>query len=74
MKLTVKPYKSPSGQEYYVLYDWYWYHCGLYSSQEQAEQDAIKILEEEKERRLKRPEAERVYYELQGDTIVRGME
>lgn len=74
MKITVRPYKSSTGQEYFVLYDWYWYNCGLYTSQEKAEQDAIRILEEEKERRLKRPETERVYYELQGETIVRGVE
>jgi hypothetical protein len=53
MKLSIKKQKSPNGQEYYVIYDWYWYNCGLYNSLEKAEETIINIFEEEKLRRQK---------------------
>ena len=71
MKLGIRPYKSQTGQKYYVISDWYWYHCSLYSTLEQAEADVVKILEEEKKRRKLNLNTTEVYYELCDDEIVR---
>lgn len=73
MKLTVKPYKTFDGRECYVINDWYWYHCGFYNTQEQAELQIIKILEEERDRKKHNKNSEKVYYELKGDEILRGI-
>jgi len=71
MKLSIKKQKSLNGQEYYVIYDWYWYHCGLYNSQEKAEEAIINILEEEKLRRQNNQIKEKVVFELRDGEIVR---
>lgn len=71
MKLGIRPYKSQTGQKYYVIFDWYWYNCSLYSTLEQAEADVVKILEEEKKRRKLNLNTTEVYYELCDDEIVR---
>lgn len=71
MKLSIKKQKSLNGKEYYVIYDWYWYHCGLYNSQEKAEEVIINILEEEKRRRQNNQIKEEVVYELRGNEIMK---
>jgi hypothetical protein len=71
MKLSIKKQKSPNGQEYYVIYDWYWYNCGLYNSLEKAEETIINIFEEEKLRRQKNQIREEVVYELRDGEILR---
>jgi hypothetical protein len=71
MKLGIKRKQTDSGREFYVIYDWYWYNCGLYNTLEQAEKVVVSILEEEKERRQKKPSSTEVYYELCDNEIVR---
>ena len=71
MKLSIKKQKSPNGQEYYVIYDWYWYHCGLYNSLQKAEETIITIFEEERLRRQNNQIKEEVVYELRDGEILR---
>ena len=71
MKLGIKRKQTDSGREFYVIYDWYWYNCGLYNTLEQAEKVAIDILEEEKKRRQKNQNITEVCYELCDNEIVR---
>ena len=71
MKLSIKKQKSLNGQEYYVIYDWYWYYCGLYSTQEKAEEVIINILEKEKLRRQNNEIKEEVVFELRDNEIRR---
>ena len=71
MKIGIERKKSETGREYYVIYDWYWYNCGLYNTLEQAEAVAVSILEEEKKRRQKNTNLKEIYYELCDDEIVR---
>jgi hypothetical protein len=71
MKLGIRRKRTDSGREFYVIYDWYWYNCGLYSTLEQAEKVVVSILEEEKKRRQKNQNTTEVCYELCGEEIVR---
>jgi hypothetical protein len=72
MKLKIQRKRFDSGMYYYLIYEWFWFHwvrrSGLFDTLEEAEKDAVRILEEEKERRKSKKEKP-VYYKLDGDKI-----
>jgi hypothetical protein len=72
MKLKIERKRFESGAYYYLVYEWFWFHwvrrSGLFDTLEEAEQCAVRILEDEKEqRKLKKEKA--VYYKLESDRI-----
>ena len=72
MKLKIKRERFESGAYYYLIYEWFWFHwvrrSGLFGTLEEAEKNAVSILEEEKEKRKIKKEKP-VYYQLDGDRI-----
>lgn len=75
MKLKIKRVKYPSGTWYYDIYQkvffFFWYRrVGCFDTLEEAEKNAVRILEQEKEERKYKKENP-VYYELVGDVIVK---
>jgi hypothetical protein len=72
MKLKIERKRFESGAYYYLIYEWFWFHWvrreELFGTLEEAEKDAVRILEDEREqRKLKKEKA--VYYKLEGDKI-----
>jgi hypothetical protein len=72
MKLKIERKRFESGVYYYLVYEWFWFHwvrrSGLFDTLEEAEQCAVRILEDEREqRKIKKEKA--VYYKLKGDRI-----
>jgi hypothetical protein len=72
MKLKIERKRFDSGMYYYLIYEWFWFHWvrrgGLFDTLEKAEKDAVRILEDEKERRKIKKEKP-VYYQLEGNRI-----
>ena len=73
MKLKIERKRFDSGMYYYLIYEWFWFQwvrrSGLFDTLEEAEKDAVRILEEEKERRKSKKEKP-VYYKLEGNKIL----
>ena len=50
MKLKIKRERFESGAYYYLIYEWFWFHwvrrSGLFGTLEEAEKNAVSILEE----------------------------
>jgi nitrogen fixation-related uncharacterized protein len=72
MKLKIQRKRFESGMYYYLIYEWFWFHwvrrSGLFDTLEEAEKDAVRILEDEREqRKIKKEKA--VYYQLDGNRI-----
>lgn len=72
MKLKIERKRFESGKYYYLICEWFWFHwvrrSGLFDTLEEAEKDAVRILEDERERRKNKKEKP-VYYQLNGNTI-----
>ena len=72
MKLKIERKKYLSGCYYYEIYEWSWFHWvhrkGLFYTLQQAEEYAVEMLKNEKERRKTKKEPP-VYYKLDGDRI-----
>lgn len=72
MKLKIERKRFESGAYYYLIYEWFWFHWvrrgGLFDTLEEAEKDAVRILEDEREQRKLKKE-EPVYYKLEGNKI-----
>ena len=72
MKLKIERKRFDSGNYYYVIYERVWFYWVLrlefFDTLEEAEKDAVRILEDEKERRKIKKEKP-VYYQLDGNRI-----
>jgi len=72
MKLKIERKRFESGAYYYLVYEWFWFHwvrrSGLFDNLKEAEECAVRILENEKERRKIKKEKP-VYYQLYGNKI-----
>jgi hypothetical protein len=72
MKLKIQRKRFESGAYYYLVYKWFWFHwvrySGIFDTLREAEQCAVRILEDEREQR-KIKEEKPVYYQLDGNKI-----
>jgi len=72
MKLKIERKRFDSGMYYYVIYERVWFYWVLrlefFDTLEEAEKDAVRILEDEKEQRKIKKEKP-VYYQLDGNRI-----
>ena len=72
MKLKIERKRLDSGMYYYVIYERVWFYWVLrlefFDTLEEAEKDAVRILEDEKEQRKIKKEKP-VYYQLDGNRI-----
>jgi hypothetical protein len=72
MKLKIQRKRFESGAYYYLVYKWFWFHwvrySGIFDTLREAEQCAVRILEDEREQRKIKKEKP-VYYQLDGNRI-----